>query len=176
MKNNKPCIWLSLTLTFGFVLACSGLAVPTQTPVPTDTPTATPLPTPTPVPVVIASGTLDIPQTYSADLDTGVIPRDYNNPAYAGVDVWFEAVSSVEKYLEPFNGAQWAVAGLNPVGYNECSIALVSTTRININDLPLGTYICVSTNSQNVAVIRIDGVVNANPGTIRIAFMTWTTH
>jgi len=158
-----------------FMLACSAPMLATPTPVPTETPTATlmPTPTPTPVPVVIASGTLDIPQTYFADLDTGIVPSDPKNPAYADVDLWFDAVSNTERYLEPSNGASMMVMGATEVGFNECRSIQAAVGRVDINSLPRGTYLCVSTNIKNTSVVRVNSIDYPSAGTLRLDFMTW---
>jgi hypothetical protein len=160
-----------------FVLACSAPAMATPTPIPTQTATATLIPTETPtltpMPVLIASGTIDIPQTYLADLDTGIVPRDPKNPAYADVDLWFDAVSSKERYMEPYNGASMFVMGLAAVGINECKNTQASVARVDINNLASGTYICVFTNIKNISVVRVNAINYSSPGMIRLDFMTW---
>jgi hypothetical protein len=125
------------------------------------------------MPVMIASGTLVIPQTYMADLDTGIVPRDPKNPAFADVDLWFDAVSSAERYLEPYNGASMVVMGSAQVGFNECRNPQATVARVDINNLPAGTYICVTTNIKNTSVIRVNSIDYSSPGKIRLDFMTW---
>jgi hypothetical protein len=146
---------------------------PTETPTATLTPTATPTLTPTPMPVMIATGTMEIPQTYMADLDTGIVPRDAKNPAFADVDLWFDAVGPNERYLEPYNGASMMVMGMTPAGFIECKNIQAAVARVDINALPAGTYICISTNIKNTAVMRVAGINYASPGSIRLDFMTW---
>jgi hypothetical protein len=166
-------------LSFVFLFACSAPALATPTPIPTPTPpvtltpTESPTLTPTPAPVKISSGTIDIPQTYMADLDAGVVPQSSKSPALADVDLWFEAVTSTERYLEPYNGATMFVAGPSPVGYNECRNMQASVTRADINKLPSGTYICVITNINNVSVVRVNTINYSSPGRIRLDFITW---
>jgi hypothetical protein len=155
------------------VIACNAPFLATPTPIPTPTPTATVAPTPTPPPVQIASGTLDIPQTYMADLDTGIVPKDAKNPAFADVDLWFNAVSPTERYLEPYNGASLMVVGLSAVGYAECRNLQAAVARVDINSLPSGTYLCVTTNLKNTAVLRVNAIDYSSPGTMHLAFMTW---
>jgi len=125
------------------------------------------------MPILIASGTIDIPQTYMADLDTGIVPKGQKDSAFANVDLWFEAVTPTERYLESYNGASWAVVGLSAVGYNECKGMPPTTQRVSINDLPSGTYICVTTNANNISVVRINSINTAYVGKIRIDFQTW---
>jgi len=146
---------------------------PTNTPIPTQTPEPTLTPTPTPQPVVISYGELDIPQTYMADLDFGIVPTDPKDSAYGGVDLWFEAVSNEDRFLETYNGAVWAVIGPSEVGYDECKAAAPTSQRVNLNELAVGTYICVQTNAGNISVVRINGVDYSWVGTVKISFTTW---
>jgi len=186
--NRKQIAMLNI-LTTTILLACtmSIFATPTPTPMPTSTPTNTPLPTqtptatptptltptPTPVPVIIASGTGDIPQTFLFDLDAGYLPKSADDPANADVDLWFEAVSFQERYLEPYNGASWVVIGPSAVGYDECLAMSFSASKVDINSLPVGTYMCVSTNIKNISIVRINSINNASPGVIWLDFTTW---
>ena len=148
-------------------------AAPIIPPAPTLAPPNTPLPAPTPLPVLVASGSVAIPQTYQVDLDTGIVPTGAKDSAYNNVDLWFEVISSKERYLEPYNGASWAVMGPAAVGYDQCKGAPPTTQRANINDLPSGTYICVTTNVKNISVVRINNINTAYVGKITIDFMTW---
>ena len=166
-------------LMLAFMLACSAPIFATPTPNPTETPTATltPVPTvtptPTPLPVVIASGLLEIPQTYMADLDSGAVPRDPKSPAYADVDLWFDAVSPNERYLEAYNGASMLLMGSAQVGFDQCRNLQASVARLDINTLPSGTYICVLTNIKNTSVVRINSIDYSSPGMLRLDYMTW---
>lgn len=144
---------------------------PTQTPEPTSTPA--PTPTPTPQPVILSYGELGIPQTYMADLDAGVVPTDAKDSAFGNVDLWFEAVSNEDRFLETYNGALWAVIGPSEVGYDECKAAAPTSQRVHINDLAIGTYICVQTNAGNISIVRILGVDYSGVGTVKISFTTW---
>jgi hypothetical protein len=136
-------------------------------------PTNTPMPISTPQPVVIVSGTFDLPQTYMADLDTGIVPKNPKDSVYNDVDLWFEAVTPQERYLEPYNGASWTVVGPNAIGFNDCKGLNPTPARLDIRNLPSGTYICVSTNAKNISVIRINSINFASKAMIRVDFTTW---
>jgi hypothetical protein len=163
----------------GLMLACSAPMFATPTPVPTETPTATltPVPTatltPTPMPVVIASGTLEIPRTYQVDLDAGAIPTDPKSPAYADVDLWFDAVTPSERYLEPYGGGSMLVMGAGEVGLDTCRGVQASVARVDINALPAGTYLCVTTNIGNTSIVRVNSIDYSSPGKLRLDFITW---
>jgi hypothetical protein len=45
--------------------------------------------------------------------------------------------------------------------------------RLDIRNLPSGTYICVTTNAKNSPVIQINSINYASKGVIRIDFTTW---
>ena len=167
------CLWIGLLIPGCITIMTKPEPTPINTPAPTPTPTNTPAPPPTPMPILIASGTIAIPQTYMADLDTGIVPAGQKDSAYANVDLWFEAVTPKERYLEPYNGASWAVVGPNAVGYDQCKEMPPTSQRANINDLPSGTYICVTTNEKNTSVVRINNINSAYVGKITIDFMTW---
>jgi hypothetical protein len=91
----------------------------------------------------------------------------------ADVDLWFDAASSTDRYLEPYNGASMMVVGTSAVGYNECKSMQAVVARVDINSLPRGTYICVLTNIKNISVVRVNSINYSAPGTIRLDYMTW---
>jgi hypothetical protein len=69
---------------------------------------------------VIVSGIFDLPLTYIAGLDTGMVRKNPKDSVYNNVDLWFEAVTLQEKYLELYNSASLAVVGPNTIGFNDC--------------------------------------------------------
>ena len=166
-------------LVIALMLACSAPMLSTPTPVPTETPTASITPSPTatatstPMPVMIGSGLLEIPQTYQADLDSGVVPRDPKSPAYADVDLWFNAISERERYLEAYNGAAMLVMGSAPVGVTECQHMQASVARVDVLALAPGTYICFQTNIGNSSIVRVYSIDAWSPGTMRLEYQTW---
>jgi hypothetical protein len=177
MDRKQTLVVAALCLVF--LLACSVPALATLAPQPIPTPAVTIPPTtattltPAPMPVMISSGTIDIPQTYMADLDAGIVPHESKNPAMADVDLWFDAASSTDRYLEPYNGASMMVLGTSAVGYNECKGMQAVVARVDINSLTRGTYICVLTNIRNISVVRVNSIDYSAPGTIRLDYMTW---
>ncbi|MCK4298664.1 MAG: SH3 domain-containing protein, partial [Planctomycetes bacterium] len=140
--------------------------LPPATPTPTNTPAAQP-PTPTMDTPIYSSGSLDIPQTWTVDLDEGVVG------AGSGADLWFHAATAVERYVEPQNGATIAVVGTSSVGRGGCADAPLSTARIHVNDLPAGTYVCVLTNMGRYSEFRVSAPVGPSPGTLSIEYTTW---
>jgi serine/threonine protein kinase len=143
----------------------------TPTPMPTPTPTETAMPTatftPSPTPVIHSAGTLEIAEGFCADLDEGVAACS------SDADIWFHPVSSVERYVEPPNGAKIAKVGTSSVGRGGCAAASLSTSHIHVNDLPAGTYVCVLTNAGRYSEFRVNAPVGPFPGTLRIHYITW---
>ena len=136
------------------------------------TPTGTPLPMtptaqPSPVLPIRSMGSLDIPQTWTVDLDEGVIGDAWT------ADIWFEAVTAVERYVTPRNGATIAIVGTIGVGPSGCAAVRLSTSRIPIGDLPKGTYVCVRTNSGHYSQFHVTAPVGPSPGTLSIEYITW---
>jgi hypothetical protein len=175
---------IGFSLLLIFMLSITGCTITIDTgseptkaapppPAPVILPTATSAPVPTRIPVILSSGTIDIPQTYLADLDTGVIPKNPKDSLYNAVDLWFEAITPQERYLEPYNGATWTVVGPNQISYQDCLSMTPSPARMDIRNLPSGTYICVVTNIKNISIIRINSINYASKGSIRLDFTTW---
>ncbi len=114
------------------------------------------------------TGSLDIPQTFSADLDEGMVTSGSTS------DIWFEAVTATQRYITPRNGAKISNVGTSSVGYAGCVSASLSTSRININDLPVGSYVCVRTSAGRYSQFRVNApAVGPSPGTLHIGFTTW---
>jgi hypothetical protein len=112
------------------------------------------------------SGALNIPQTYEANLDNGTIGS-------GGADIWFEAASATSRYVTPRNGAKIVKVGSGGISHDICASASLSTAKINVNNLPSGTYVCVRTNEGRVSGFRVNAAIGASPGTLKIGFTTW---
>lgn len=179
MKTRRNVSTVCMILVFGLVIMGCGIPfftpepTPTSTSTPTNTPEPTPTLTPTPNPVVLSQGTIDIPQTYMADLDTGIVPTGYKDSASGNVDLWFESVGPQDRFLESYNGASWAVVGTSAVSYDQCKTIPPTAQRVDIKTLPVGTYICVTTNIGNISIVRINAINTAYVGSIRIDYTTW---
>jgi hypothetical protein len=113
-----------------------------------------------------STGPLVIPQTYLADLDEGQVTQD-------GADIWFEADTATSRFVTPRNGARIAIAGTSSVGRDGCRQLSLSAQRINIRDLPPGTYVCVRTNEGRISQFRVNARVGRSPGELRIGYTTW---
>lgn len=148
---------------------------PTPTAQATITPTSTPTKTPTltltstPVPSTYKTGPLSITQTYMADFDEGIMIIG------SASDLWFEAVTSTQKYLSPQNGARFAIWGSSAPGMYDCLNASLSTARIPISSAPVGTYVCYLTNQGRPGTFRVNGLSSDVMQILSVGFTTWNT-
>ena len=127
-------------------------------------PAPAPAPAPTPVvPVTHSTGPINLPQTFSANLDNG-------NVGSAGADIWYEAVTAVNKFVTPRNGAKLSISGPSNRGYAGCSTASYSNNKISVWAIPVGTYICVKTNQGRYSEFRLNGYTGT---TMNLGYTTW---
>lgn len=123
-----------------------------------------------PNPTIFSQGTLDIPQTYAADLDRGLLAND------ASADIWFEAVTRTARFLTPIYGATLAKAGPSAPGRDGCAALTLSPQRIDLAELGTGSYLCVKTNGSRLAQVRVAADPGPDTGagsTLRIEFVTF---
>lgn len=118
-------------------------------------------------PSTFSSKALNIPQTYTADLDRGSVG------AGAGADIWFQAETAELLYITPRNGARLGVGNRANRGYAGCSAARFSTDRVSLRDIPVGSYVCVRTNEGRISQFRVNAISGGSPRTLSIGFTTW---
>lgn len=123
-------------------------------------------PTATPVPVLITKK-VDLQQTYLLDLDTG-------NVTSTGADIFFRAVSAVEKYFESRNGAEFKKMSGVP-SLSDCQAASMSTVQIPLANLSAGDLYCYETNEGNIGRLEIEEITGGTPQFIKIDLRTWDT-
>lgn len=116
------------------------------------------------LPDTFSTGLIDLPQTFLANLDNGAV-------AAAGADIWYEAVTAVEKYITPRNGALIALGDGSNRGYAGCSIEDFSADAVPLDDMPPGTYVCVRTNQGRISQFRVNGFVGT---TMKLGYTTWS--
>lgn len=160
---------VGVTATSTAMATQAATATATRAVTPTASASATVTPTPPP-PVVYSAGPLDIEQTFPVDLDEGTVSGDTFNTT---ADIWFEAVTDVERYLTPRNGATIALVGTSAVGRDSCAAAPLSTDRIPMQDLTEGTYVCVYTNGGRYSEFGVTAAAGPSPGTFSIEYTTW---
>jgi len=120
-----------------------------------------------PRPQTFSTGQLDIPQTYTFDLDRGRVGDRDNS------DIWFQAETRDLLYLVPRNGARISVGDRSNRGYTGCSTARYSNDRVPLRDIPVGSYVCVRTNEGRVSQFRLNEVSRGTPKTLSIGYTTW---
>ncbi len=123
---------------------------------------------PTPVgPSVHSAGTVNIPQTYIVDLDSGGLIA--SGPG----DIWFEAATATQFYLTPVNGAKMNVGGPVARGYAGCASVGMGGGKVNLAALAPGTHVCVRTNAGHVAEFRFNNIWGGATKTLNITYTTW---
>lgn len=116
------------------------------------------------LPVTHSTGSIDLHQTFTANLDNGSVGG-------AGVDIWYRAVTAAEKYIAPRNGAQLALGDGSNRGFAGCRIASYSGAEIPLGSIPVGTYVCVKTSEGRTSQFRVNGFAGT---TMRLGYTTWT--
>jgi len=126
-----------------------------------------PGPGPGPSGDVYSAKTLAVKQTFAFDLDEGAIGSG------PGADVWFQAVNPVQLFLQPTNGAQFAVGDRSNRGYEGCSNESFSPAKVALNTLPAGSYVCAGTSDGRVSQFRLTAISPGSPKTLTIKTTTW---
>jgi hypothetical protein len=122
-------------------------------------------PTPTPAPQVHKADTITVNSSFHFDLDAG----DPAAPATTK-DGWYRAVSAVEQYLTPENGALFKKWGSGVPTFEDCKSAALSGAEISLADLPVGTWVCYRTNEGRYGRFEVEGKTTT---TWTIDFRTW---
>jgi len=120
--------------------------------------------------VLFADPTLpDKPEAYLG-LDTG-------EQSVTEGDIRFViSVGSMAFYiLEPVNGGKANYVGTTEPGIEGCQQTADSLSKCNIPQIVAGTYICVVTNRERLAQLRIDEVNPQGRNSLRVSFITWDT-
>ncbi|MEP0519299.1 MAG: hypothetical protein ABJO09_08895 [Hyphomicrobiales bacterium] len=116
-------------------------------------------------PQTFSTGEVNIPQTYSVDLDRGRLTG-------AGADIWFRAETRDLLYFSPRNGARIGVGNRSNRGFRGCSTARYTTERVSLRDIPVGSYVCVKTDKGRISQFRVNRVAGS-PKTVTIGYTTW---
>lgn len=117
-------------------------------------------------PRTFSTGGLAIPQTYLADLDRGTVGS-------SGADLWFQAQTATRLFVTPQNGAKIAVGNRSNRGFAGCSRAAFSGRPVALNQIPVGSYICVRTNEGRISQFRVNEVSGGSLKTLRLGYTTW---
>ncbi|HSM41060.1 MAG TPA: hypothetical protein VK862_09940 [Afifellaceae bacterium] len=117
-------------------------------------------------PSTFSTGPINVRQTFQFDLDRGRVQP-------SGADLWFQAETRDLLYLVPRNGASIGVGDRSNRGYAGCSSARMSTNRVSLRDIPVGSYVCVKTNEGRISQFRVNGLSAGSPKTLSLGYTTW---
>lgn len=115
------------------------------------------------VPEIFSSGSINLQQSYTANLDNGAIGG-------VGVDIWYRAILPVSKSISPRNGALLALGDGSNRGFSGCSVEAFTGNPIPIGNIPVGTYVCVKTNQGRISQFRLNGYTST---IMRLNYTTW---
>lgn len=120
-------------------------------------------PTPTPTVGVYKTGSLTVNSSFTVDLD------QITSPGTPNEDLWYEAVSAVERYLTPKNGATFKEMSGTP-SQGDCTGASLSSAKINFTDIAVGDWFCYKTNASRYGRFQVDEVTASS---ITLDVRTW---
>lgn len=129
---------------------------------------ADPIPLPAPPPPIVNPGTfntglVELPQTWSVNLDNGAVGG-------GGTDIWYEAETDTEKYLSPKGSARLALGDGSNRGYEGCVGEDFSAERVPLEDMPVGTYVCAKTDQGRISQFRVNGFIGT---TMKLGYTTF---
>ncbi|MCJ7678482.1 MAG: hypothetical protein MUO35_12255, partial [Anaerolineales bacterium] len=111
-------------------------------------------------------------QTFFAELDGGT---ETNTASGTGADFQFKAVSDVEKYFTPTNGALLLKMAGAPE-YGECKSAALSGSQINITAFPVGSWMCYKTSEGRYGRFTLDSYSDVSgSNAMNLDMRTWTS-
>ena len=113
------------------------------------------------------------PDNLLADLDNGAfVPWGVTS----GGDLYYDRIGPSEKYFEPIEGTLLVMAGPDEPDYFICrSLFSALDTKINLNDLAAGSYLCVWTDEKRVSILRITSIDPSPKGMTEFIYTTWAT-
>jgi hypothetical protein len=121
-------------------------------------------------PTILVSGSLEIPATYDADLDAGVIPPAEN---FADGDIWNESVSADVDNLSIVSTTRFKVMGTTAPGYAGCVAATYAADSYPLIGATLGTYFCVKTGQNHYSQVKLTKTAVTADHNIEIDYITW---
>jgi len=120
----------------------------------------------TPRPQTFSTGRINLRQTSLADFDR-------NSSARRAADIRFQAETRDLLYLVPWNGAKIGVGNRSNRGFAGCSTARMSTHRVSLRDVPVGSYVCIRTNEGQISQFRMNAISRGSPKTLSLGYTTW---
>ncbi|MEE9455514.1 MAG: hypothetical protein V3V13_14205 [Paracoccaceae bacterium] len=119
-------------------------------------------------PQTYRTGLISLKQTWMMDLDNGT------TGGRAGADIFFHAATKTQRFLEPVNGAQIALAGNRSINLAGCrNLAGYTSGPLPLELFREGMYVCVKTDEGRISQFRVNTAAGASPGTMEIGFTTW---
>lgn len=115
------------------------------------------------VPEIYSSGSINLQQSYTANLDNGAI-------GWVGADIWYRAILPVSKSISPRNGALLALGDGSNRGFAGCNAEHFTSTPIPLEDIPVGTYVCVKTDLGRISQFRFNSYAAT---TMKLGYTTW---
>jgi hypothetical protein len=128
-------------------------------------PTVSPTPTPTSTPPVQASGELPLVPGDALDLDN-LILND------GDTDLHYQADANDIHWLTPEEDAKIGVFSSQQPNLSDCQSASMSHAPIAVESLPLGTYLCYTTNETRIGRMLLEAVDPDN-FTLTLLLLTW---
>lgn len=116
-----------------------------------------------------SSQRLVLPQTWSADLDSGQLDQ---GPAD---DLWLQAASESELSIRPLNRATLVLLDPRTSPQDGCTQHSTLETRVPAAMLSKGSRILVKTNEGNCAVLRVIVPIQSRPGTFVFECNVWVS-
>jgi hypothetical protein len=120
-------------------------------------------------PFIHVEATIEVLTNCGVDVDTGkttCTARDSNS------DFGVRLGENGEAYLVPRNGARLAVDTHGQWSLQDCVAAGYSSTEVRVDNLALGTRVCVLTNGNRYA--ELYGFVKSDDGaSVRMTYLTW---
>ncbi len=106
--------------------------------------------------LLVDGATFTLRGTWYADLDRA----QEIGPGELGSDVWWEQVTTTERYWVPENGAKFTAFGTTRPDLADCQRAALTETKINgsagpSNRIPSGTYLCGKTNEGHTVIVEV---------------------
>jgi hypothetical protein len=119
---------------------------------------------PPPPPPVHSSGAFDWSAPFAANLDSGTVGA-------LGADLSYFAPDLINLQLIPINGAQISFTDGTERGYPGCSTAAYASGPVLLASIPVGGYVCLTTNDGRISEFRINSVGPI----LRILSVSYTT-
>ena len=116
------------------------------------------------VPPIHSDGTFDWAAPFAANLDNGTIGA-------LGADLSYFAPDLINLQLNPINGAQISFTDGTERGYLGCSTAAYNVGPVLLASIPVGGYVCLTTNDGRISEFRINSVGPI----LRILSVSYTT-